>query len=78
MFASDLRLVVRGPGSSGLDGGIVAETLGLPLAVQMRPQGGLTEALDSGFGPLLRARGQLSAACDRVLDAYGLGGEEAA
>ena len=70
--APDLRLVVRGPSPSGLDGRLVADTLDLPLAAEMRAQSGLDDALERGYGPPLRARDPLTGACARVLDAFRL------
>lgn len=78
LVAADVRVVARSPGPSGLDGRLVAETLGLPLAAQMRPDSALPEALDRGFGPCRRSRGPLVTACGRLLDGYGLSGRLAA
>lgn len=70
--ATRLELVVRGPGPAGLNGRLVAETLELPLAAEMRAERGLTEALDLGRGPWQRQRGPLARACRTVLDRRGL------
>ena len=78
LLAADIRLVARGPGPSGLDGRLVAETLGLPLGVDMRAEGGVAEALDRGLGPCRRSRGPLISACSKLLDSYGLSGRAAA
>ena len=76
--APDLRLVVRGPSPSGLDGHVVADTLDLPLAAEMRAQRSLDDALELGHGPSLRSRDPLTGACARVLDGYRLAGKAAA
>ena len=56
---STVGLVVRGPGASGLDATLVAESLGVPVLAAMRPERHLTESLDQGLGPLRRRRGPL-------------------
>lgn len=63
----DLRVVVRGPAPSGLDGDAVAGSLGLPLAGQLRAEGGLEAALERGEPPAGRGRGPLSVLCARLL-----------
>jgi len=78
LAARTLELVVRGPGPAGLDGVLVAEALALPLAAQMRPERGITEALDLGRGPWERARGPLARACRTVLARSGLTSAQAA
>jgi len=60
---ADLRVVVRGPGPGGLDGEAVAGSLDLPLLAELRPERGLAEWIDRGFGPLRRGRGPLARAC---------------
>ncbi|MGH3496079.1 MAG: septum site-determining protein Ssd [Nocardioidaceae bacterium] len=68
LIAQELAVVVRGPGPSGLDGEVVAESLGLPLLACMRPERGLAEALDQGLGPVRRRRGPLVSGCLEILD----------
>jgi secretion/DNA translocation related CpaE-like protein len=63
-----LGVVVRGPGPTGLDGHQVADSLGLPLLVQLRDERGIDESLDLGLGPFRRRRGPLRAACLDVFD----------
>jgi hypothetical protein len=65
--AHGVRLVVRGPGPAGLDGRLVAETLGLPLTVEMRPDRHVAADIDLGLGPWRRTRGPLARACRIVL-----------
>jgi secretion/DNA translocation related CpaE-like protein len=62
-----VELVVRGPGPAGLDGPLVSESLGLPLALEMRPERGLDAALDTGEGLWRRRRGPLARGCRRLL-----------
>lgn len=65
----DLRVVVRGPGAPGLPAELVAETIGLPLLAELRPEPGLAGALERGEPPGLRRRGPLARCAGRVLDA---------
>ncbi len=75
---AQIGLVVRGPGSSGLDGSRVADSLQLPLVAQMRTERGLAAALEEGLGPMRRKRGQLATCCAVVLDSVaGLDGAAA-
>lgn len=67
LLARDLRLVVRGPSPSGLDGPAVARALGLPLAGDLRAEPGLDLALERGEPPARHGRGPLSQFCGRVL-----------
>lgn len=46
-----LRVVVRGPAPSGLRAEEIAEAVGAPLLATMRPEPGLTAALDRGSFP---------------------------
>lgn len=69
-MARRIDLVVRGPGPAGLHGELVAETLDLPLAVDMRPDRGMVADIDLGLGPWGRARGPLARACRAVLDRH--------
>lgn len=64
----ELGVVVRGPGPTGLDGQLVADSLGVPLLGQLRDERGIAESLDLGLGPFRRRRGPLRAACLDVLD----------
>jgi secretion/DNA translocation related CpaE-like protein len=66
-FAGDLAVVVRGPAPTGLSAGTVAETLGLPLAGDLRPEPGLAAALDRGDVPPVRPRGPLAGLATRLL-----------
>jgi secretion/DNA translocation related CpaE-like protein len=77
-LAAGMLVVVRGPGPTGLDGRLVADTLGLPLAAELRSERGLAEAVDRGFGPCRKLRGALVAACGALLDTFGLFGRAAA
>lgn len=73
-----VEVVVRGPGPAGLDGALVADNLGLPLAVDMRPDRGVIGDIDLGRGPWGRARGPLVRACRTVLGRLGARTETAA
>jgi len=66
--STSLELVVRGPGPAGLDGPLVSDSLGLPLALEMRPERGLDAVLDSGEGLWRRRRGPLARGCRRLLE----------
>ena len=66
--SAHLGVVVRGPGPTGLDGPLVAGSLGAPLLGEMRPERGLTESLDLGLGPFPRRRGPLRTTCLDLLD----------
>jgi hypothetical protein len=57
---------VRGPAPGGLRSAEVARIVGLPLLAAMRPQPGVTDALERG-GLRLRRRSPLAAAARRVL-----------
>lgn len=65
--AADLRVVVRGPAPSGLSGEVIADSLDLPLAGEMRPDKGLPAATDRGEAPGRHGRGPLAAFCDSYL-----------
>jgi len=72
---TQISLVVRGPGPSGLDGQLVAESLQVPLLAQMRPERGLAASLDEGLGPVQRRRGPLVGCCSDLLSSLSvLGG----
>lgn len=64
---AQISLVVRGPGPSGLDAQLVAESLHVPLLASMRPERGLAESLDEGLGPVRRRRGPLVGCCSDLL-----------
>lgn len=57
---ADVRVVVRGPAPSGLDGPAVAAALGLPLAGFLRAEPGLVRALERGEPPAGRGSGPLA------------------
>ena len=67
LLCRDLRVVVRGPGPSGLDGPVIARALGLPLAGTLRPEPGLDVALEQGRAPSGRGRGPLAELCTGLL-----------
>lgn len=69
-----LAAVVRGPGPTGLDGVLVAESLRVPLAAEMRSERGLAESLDLGLGPLRRRRSPLRVCALDLLAWLGAGG----
>jgi secretion/DNA translocation related CpaE-like protein len=66
--ASQIGLVVRGPGPSGLGAEQIGKSLDLPPWALMRSDKGVTSALDEGLGPLRRRRGPLATCCAEVLD----------
>ncbi len=66
--STSVELVVRGPGPGGLDGPLVSDSLGLPLALEMRPERGIDAALDAGEGLWRRRRGPLARGCRRLLE----------
>jgi secretion/DNA translocation related CpaE-like protein len=53
----------------GLDAHQIEASLDLELWASMRPERGITAALQDGLGPLRRRRGALSSCCNLVLDA---------
>jgi secretion/DNA translocation related CpaE-like protein len=63
-----LRLVVRGPAPGGITPSDVSRVLNLPVLAAMRPQPGLSGALDRGAVPG-RSRGPLATAARQVLAA---------
>lgn len=69
---ADVRLVVRGPAPGRLDAGVVAESIGLPLAGYLRPEPGLSAALERGDAPAARGRGPLAAFCTAFVSALDL------
>lgn len=68
----DIRLVVRGPGPTGLGADVVAGTLAVPLAATLRADRKLAELVDDGLGPLARRRSPLASTCSVILDRLGL------
>ena len=62
----NVGLVVRGPSPGGLRSVDVARIVGLPLLAGMRPQPGLSEAMERG-GLQMRHRSPLATAARRVL-----------
>jgi secretion/DNA translocation related CpaE-like protein len=64
----EVRLVVRGAGGHGLPADGVAAALDLPLLGELRPEPGLSAALDRGEPPGLRGRSPLARLSDRLLD----------
>lgn len=66
--APDVRLVVRGPAPSGLPADVIADSLGLPLAGELRPETALAEALERGEPPARTGRGPLAEFSSRFLD----------
>lgn len=67
-FCGDVRLVVRGPATAGLDGPALGRALGLPLAGELRPEPGLDRWLERGEAPARRGRGPLFTLCTALLD----------
>lgn len=67
-LAADLRVVTRGPSSSGLNGRDVASVLALPHGAHMAAETRLTARLDRGEPPALDDKGPLAACCRRLLD----------
>ena len=75
LLVPDLRLVVRGPAPTGLDGQSIADALQVPLYAELRPEPGLAATLDRGLAPPVRFRTPLGALCRRlVTDAVAVGG----
>lgn len=70
-LTTDVRLVVRTPGPSGLDATSVAETLGLPLAACVGRDRRIARAIDDGLGPLTRRRGPVVRAARTLLGVVG-------
>lgn len=65
----DIRLVVRGPVPAALPPELIADSLGLPLFAQLRPEPGLTGLLERAEAPGQRPRSPLARCAARVLDA---------
>jgi secretion/DNA translocation related CpaE-like protein len=68
-LAADLSLVVRGPAPTGLPAEAVADSLGLPLAGELKAEPGLPAALDRGDVPPMRPRGPLALLSARLVAA---------
>jgi secretion/DNA translocation related CpaE-like protein len=68
VVAGRICLVARSPGPTGLDAGVVADILDLPLLAHMRPEKGIAQWLDEGLGPMRRRRGALAGCCTDLLD----------
>ncbi len=63
----DLRTVVGGVAGAGLPAELIADTLGLPLQGELRPEPGLAAALERGEAPGLRPRSPLARFAVRLL-----------
>jgi len=68
-LAADVSLVVRGPAPTGLPAEAVADSLGLPLAGELKAEPGLPAALDRGDVPPMRPRGPLALLSARLVAA---------
>ena len=68
-LAADVSLVVRGPAPTGLPADAVADSLGLPLAGELKAEPGLPAALDRGDVPPMRPRGPLALLSARLVAA---------
>ncbi|MFI5803707.1 septum site-determining protein Ssd [Streptomyces sp. NPDC051561] len=68
MVLGDLRTVVRGPYSTGLDEEWVAKALNLPLVGELPAEPGLLQALSDGDPPGGSARGPLARFCTAFWD----------
>lgn len=66
--AADVRVVSRGPSSSGLGGPDVAMALGLPFAMHLQPEARLGIQLDRGEPPGLDDKGPLVQGCARLIE----------
>jgi len=78
LHTADLRAVVRGPAPSGLTGAMIADSLALPLAGEMRAEPGLAGALERGEPPARRGKGPLARLCAGLLDTMPAPGRAAA
>jgi secretion/DNA translocation related CpaE-like protein len=67
---ADVRLVVRGPSPGGLDGWLIADALGLPLAADLRAEQGLAAAYERGEVPGTRPRSPLAQFADRTVEEF--------
>jgi secretion/DNA translocation related CpaE-like protein len=68
-LVADVSLVVRGPAPTGLPAEAVADSLGLPLAGELKAEPGLPAALDRGDVPPIRPRGPLALLSARLVAA---------
>lgn len=68
----ETRLVVRGPAPGGLTPAEIAEVAGVPLAVAMRPERGLSAGLERGVAPGDNRRGALIRGARRLVADLGL------
>jgi secretion/DNA translocation related CpaE-like protein len=66
-LADNVQIVVRGPAPGGLDATDIANSLGLPLAGQLKAEPGLAVALERGEVPAGRGRGPLAEFSRRLL-----------
>jgi secretion/DNA translocation related CpaE-like protein len=73
-LAGNIRAVIRVPGPSGLGADAVAESLGIPLFGELRPERGLSLALEHGLPPARSGRGPLARLCGRILDELAVAG----
>ena len=64
---ADVRVVVRGPSPGGLDGWLIAEALGLPLAATLRAEQGLAASYERGEVPGARHRSPLAQFASRAV-----------
>jgi secretion/DNA translocation related CpaE-like protein len=67
-LSGNVRAVVRVPGPSGLGADAVAESLGIPLFGELRPERGLSLGLEHGLPPARSGRGPLARLCGRILN----------
>jgi secretion/DNA translocation related CpaE-like protein len=63
MVVQDVRAVVRGPFTAGLDSDWIAEVLGVPLAGEVPMEPGLANAEEIGMPPAASGRGPLASFC---------------
>lgn len=68
----ETRLVVRGPAPGGLTPGEIADAAGLPLAVAMRPERGLSAGVERGVAPGDNRRGALIRGARHLVTDLGL------
>lgn len=73
-LTGSIRAVVRVPGPSGLGAETVAESLGIPLFGELRPDRGLSLALEHGLPPARSGRGPLARLSGRILDELAVAG----
>jgi secretion/DNA translocation related CpaE-like protein len=66
-FVEDVRVVARGPAPTDLDGPLVAEAVGLPLAGWLKEEPGIDAAFDHGRPPGRAGRGPLAELCAELL-----------